>query len=329
MNSILRRTAPIAIFLLALVSSASSQLDGARAYWPLPKNYNIIAVHGVFGTVNTAWSNWNFVQPNLQIQNSLYMATYTRSHDILGRTTWLTVILPAGFIETSSSLPLPQGAPFAKGLADPTISATFNLFGADAMTFGDWARYDQETVVSLGVSGTIPLGTYDKDETLNMGSNIWKVKVSAPMVQALSPWIPGEKMSLDVKPSITFFTSNSNQGIEAKQDPIFVIETHLTRDLNRRSFVSLDYSFIHGGKTTLTQEQSGMVVGGNDAMTVHLLGATINFILNDNMQLFITHVQSITEAQQKNTALQGGLTKITLTYGWHDVIQKILDFYED
>jgi hypothetical protein len=37
----------------------------------------------------------------------------------------------------------------------------------------------------------------------------------------------------------------------------------------------------------------------------------------------------VTETSQKNIALQGGLTKITLTYGWHDVIQKILDFYED
>ncbi len=317
------------LFGMMLSSTGVAQLDGPRVYWPLPKNYNIIAVHGIFGTVNAAWSNWNNVQPTLQIQNSLYMLTYARSQDILGRTTWLTAVFPVGFIETNSSIPQPQGEPFAKGIADPSLSLTMNLIGAEAMTFGDWLRYDQETVISLGVSGSFPIGNYDASQALNLGSNIFKVHLSAPMVQSLSPWIPGKRMSLDVKPSITFFGTNSVEGVELKQDPMFVIEAHFTRDIDRRSFISLDYSFLHGGKTTLTHEQSGMVVGGNDAMSVHLLGATINFILNDNMQIFITHLQSITQESQKAVALQGGVTKITLTYGWHDVIQQIIDFYNE
>ena len=50
------------IFLLALLSlislQAMAQLDGARVYWALPKNMNIVSAHLISGKANALF--WIF-----------------------------------------------------------------------------------------------------------------------------------------------------------------------------------------------------------------------------------------------------------------------------
>ncbi len=321
----------ISVILLIILSGALKvypQLDGARVYWPLPKNTNILAVHFVSGTLNATWNNFELIQPSINIQNNLYMLTYTRVQPVLGRTAYWTIMLPAAQIETNTSLPVPELSQVGKGLADPGISATINLFGAPGMRAKDFIRYDLTTTVNFGVKATFPLGTYDSDEMLNVGSNQYKIRFSLPIVQALSFWAPGERFVLDVMPTATIITNNKNSmGNEIKQDPLYVIESHLSRDITKRAFLSLDYSYIFGGKSTYTDNKTGMMIRETDSFKTHLLGLTANFEINDHMQLFLTHAQTFSKPE--DISLKGSLLKVSLTWSWHDYFEKVNDFHGD
>jgi len=324
----LKLTSVLFAILFLGSSKVFAQLDGARVYWPLPKNTNILAAHIVSGTMNATWNNFELIQPSINIQNNLYMLTYTRVQPILGRTAYWTLILPAAQIETNTSLPVPELSQLSKGLADPGFSATINIFGVPGMRAKDFIRYDLNTTINFGVKATFPLGTYDSDEMLNVGSNQYKIRFSLPMVHAFSFWAPGERLVLDVMPSATLITKNDNSmGNEIEQDPLFVIESHLSQDITKRAFLSLDYSYIFGGEANYTDKETGMIVKKSDAFDTHLLGVTANFEINDHMQIFLTHAQTFNKPA--DISLEASLLKVSLTWSWHDYFEKVGDFHGD
>lgn len=306
-----------------------AQLDGARVYWPLPKNTNIVGVHAIFGTVNAALSNWEFAQPNVNIQNNLYMLTYTRHQPVFNRTAMWTIVLPVGQIRTNSSLLVPgPTSEFVHGVGDPSISATINVYGAPGLKAKEYARYDLSTTIAFRMNASFPIGQYDKNEASSMGSNQYKVRLAVPMVKALSAWVPGKRLAVDVMPSVVFFSNNNDyRGQEVDQKPVLMVETHLSRDLTKKAFISLDYSFIRGGEATYIDKQTGVTVRETGAMNTHLLGMTVNFQINDNLQLFLTHLQTFA-GEEEPVTLDGALVKATMTWSWHDVLQRAKDFHE-
>ena len=308
--------------LLLFAAPVMAQLDGTRVYWPLPKNMNVLAIHTVSGTVNATLTNLNFIQPSLDIENQLYLLTYTRSQPIFGRSFMVTASLPAGVIKTDSSLPLPTNDPFVHGIGDPSLSATINLFGAPGLMLREYARYDLRTVAWLSVNTTFPLGQYDAEEPLNVGSNQTKLRFAVPMVHALGPWVAGDRTTLEVTPSLTWLSDNDdNQGQTLEQDPLFAVESHLTRDITRNAALSLDYSYIRFGASTRTDNASGVVSGTTEAQASHLLGLTLNMKINDNLSLFATHMQTV-GGEDTPVALEGALFRATLTWSFHRVIER-------
>ncbi len=321
--TMLKRLLPaLAAVTIVAANTAHAQLDGTRAYWTLPKNFNVMAVHSITGTANATWVNLQHIQPTLDIENQLYLLTFTRSQPTFGRSTWYTAALPAGVIKTNSSLPVATNDPFVHGVGDPSLSVTMNLFGAPGLMLREFVRYDQRTTVSLGMKASLPIGQYDAEEPLNVGSNQFKLRASLPIVHSLGPWVPGSRTTLEVAPSLTWLADNDDsQGNTVEQDPLTAVETHLTRDITRRAFLSLDYSYIRFGSSTARDNTSGTVTQVTDATSAHLLGGTVNFQINDNLSLFLTHMQTFSP-EDKPVVLEGALSRVTLAWSWHRVIER-------
>jgi len=319
----MKRLIPFTIvWCLVLASPLFAQLDGTRVYWPLPKNMNVLGVHHLAGIVDATWVNFHQIEPNLEIENDLYLLTYTRSQPTLGRTVWYTAALPVGVIKTDSSLPLPSNDPFVHGVGDPSLAVTFNVFGAPGLMLREYVRYDLRTVVSLGMNATFPVGQYDSSEPLNIGSNQFKFRLSLPTVQAIGPWVPGDRTTIEVTPSLTLISDNDDaRGTTIEQDPLVAVETHVTRDLTRHAFVSLDYSYIRIGESTSRDNTSGATLSTRKATDAHLLGGTASFQINDNLNLFLTHLQTVAP-ESGPVVLEGALSRVTLTWSWHRVIER-------
>lgn len=309
-------------------SAARAEFDGPRVYWPFPKNSNVVSGHLISGTANASWSNWNLIEPDIDIDSDLYLLGYTRVQPIFGRTVYWQAILPSGTVRTSSLLPDPASDTFASGFGDFTLGGTINLLGAPEMMAKDWVRHELDLSVNLGVMVTAPTGEYDSEEPLNVGSNQWKTRVSAPIVKAFGEWVPGKRTTLEIMPAVTFFGDNDNaQGNRIQQDPMYSIEMHLTRDITENAYISLDYTWLDGGEAKYTDLATGALVSESGGIDSELLGVTLQFTVNENLQFYLTHMQSLDD-DDSSLSLEGSMTKISFSWSWHDVLERVSRFKE-
>lgn len=323
------------IFIISLFVflnlEASAQLDGARIYWALPKNTNILSAHLITGNVNASVNNLSAINPSATVNNNLYMLTYMRSQPLFGRTFYSTLIVPAGEITTTINID-PQGPGAASstlyqhGMGDIVWSNTINLIGAPGMGIYDYIRNESPTKVYLQAAVTFPTGQYDANAPINIGSNQYKFKLGLPIVQLLGPVIDGKRTTLEVFPSYTFISNNDNlQGQEVEQDGLFTLETHLTRDITKKAFLSFDYSYMNGGSSDFIDKESDSVFKTQAGQNVHLVGATVGFNISDYLNLSLTHNQTFSSGNDI-TSLDGAVTKVTLSWAFHDFQEKFQSF---
>ncbi|MEZ5997947.1 MAG: transporter [Hyphomonas sp.] len=322
----MKRHIALAALAAAITGPAFAQLDGARVNVPLPKNTNLVGATYVGGTANASWSAFNRVQGDVDIDSSIYALSYTRSQPLFGRTIHWTAILPAGTLRTDSPLPIAATNSYTDGLGDVSLGATVNLYGAPALPVRETLRYELDWTASLGVLFTAPTGSYDADEILNLGSNQWSTRISAPIVKSFGDWVPGRRTILEVTPSVRVFGDNGDSfGETIEQDPVYAVETHLSRDMTDDAFISLDYTWISGGEQTRTNNATGAPAGTSDGLNAQIFGATIGYKISDNFSLFVGHQQTVGESGDP-FELRGALTSVRLVWGWHDVIQRRNDF---
>ncbi len=311
----------------ALLGAAplAAQFDGPQFYWTMPINMNIVGVTGVHGAMNAAWTNFQRVEPSLTVDNNLYLLSYSRSFGLLGRSAVATAMLPAGRIRISSDLPPGTGVgdEFVHGVGDPSLGLWINVIGAPAQKVRDFVRYEQATTVALASTVSVPVGRYDADAAVNIGSNQWKVRLGLPMVQRIGVWAPGRRTTIEVTPTVTLAGDNDDAlGLVLSQDPTVAVEAHVRRDITKKAFLSLDYTYIRLGASTYTDPASDAVLHSGSATSTNLLGVTAGFEVNDNMRLFITHMQTTSESIDA-VDLRGDLLKVTVSWGWHSVLERL------
>lgn len=154
----------------------------------------------------------------------------------------------------------------ATGIADPTIFATF------------WFVNDPKNKLWAGFSPyiTMPLGDYNKHKALNLGNNRWAIKPELGVVKGV-----GEKTYLDMIVNGEFYTENGK--IDLRQDPLFGAEIHLSYDITKQWYASVDYFYSYGGET----KQNG--VWQNNKSNSHGLGLSLFWMIGSNNQLMIEY----------------------------------------
>ena len=103
------------------------------------------------------------------------------------------------------------------GFADPAFVLSVNFSGAPALTLDDFRHYKQHTIVGATIKVTAPLGQYDNERLLNIGTNRWSLKPELGISHALGDWI------IEGAAAVTVFTDNSEffSGQKLEQAPIY------------------------------------------------------------------------------------------------------------
>jgi hypothetical protein len=137
------------------------------------------------------------------------------------------------------------------GLADPLLRLSVNLFGAPALSLEEFPAYKQDIIVGVGFQLTAPLGQYDSDKLLNVGTHRWSFK---PEIGVSKAWGP---VTVELIPAVTFFTKNEDffGGKTLEQAPIFSVQGHLIYEFSPRFWAALNTTYYAGGRTTVDGEQ--------------------------------------------------------------------------
>lgn len=163
------------------------------------------------------------------------------------------------------------------------------LVGAPALAPQDWVKYPFRASVSALFGAYMPTGSYEPTRLLNLGTNRWTFRFAAPIIIGLGDWKIGKRTTFEVVPNVYVFTDNNDitAGDSKSQDPLFVLETHLTRDLSPDIYVSLDMRTFFGGETSVDG------VPDENQQQVLALGGTFGWTLTSHISLQVTYAEQV------------------------------------
>lgn len=241
-----------ALFLLGLLlpAAARAQGDGPRSQTLLPTGYNFVVPAYLRLSGDYDFSG-TILQPNSDIKSDIFVLTYMRAFGIGGRYAQIWINPMFGSINADVSVLNRTVNVNTSGLGDAIVSFKYGLVGTPARGIPEFVKQPQTFQLSGFVSATVPVGSYDRDELLNLGTNRWAVRVGAPMVM---PWGSNTAHAtfLEVFPSVSFFQDNNEPTGHASvksQDPLFQLETHLSHNFNPKFWMSGDLRYFGGGET--------------------------------------------------------------------------------
>jgi hypothetical protein len=299
--------------------------DPARTYWKYLSGGNalVLLYESISGNANP-FDPTHRVSASSTFDGTLEIAAYAQTFALFDRAAVATVMLPMGRLASTVTVPIPGGGvtsvtETANGFSDPTLELNVNLIGPPAQrTIPDMIRYEPGFSVDIVCDLAVPIGEYDNSKTLNIGQNRWYGRVGFPVIWQLGPWIPGKRTTLEFVPAVWLFGANNdfNNGVTSgntlKTEPMYQLDSHLTRDLYERAWVSLDASAATGGVSSI----NGVDLPKTRTQT---LGLTMGYQVNDNMNLSFTYKSTINDSEP--TAMRMDMFMITLIAGWHPILE--------
>jgi hypothetical protein len=304
----------IAVLTLVFPMIAHAQIP-PRFYWKSLAGANAVPV--IFQSLN---GNANpidpayVVSPGALVDADVAIIGYAKMLPFFDRTLTLAVLQPMGRISGETSV---RGLDFdqdASGFGDPMIEVGINLIGPKVLrTIPDLVRYEPGFSLDVIVDLAIPIGEYDDDQPLNLGQNRWYGRVGAPIICQLGPWVPGQRTTLEILPSVWLFGDNDDYvGFELSTDPIFQVEAHLTRDFTEHFWGSLDATWLTGGKSSIDGEE------GSSLNNIGV-GVTLGYQINDNISLTAGYMATVNDDNEDDLQMDG--FRLSLTFGWHPIVE--------
>jgi urease beta subunit len=308
------RALAVVLLLAALAAQpTSAQGLGPRALWKAPADTRAMGTYLMFFQGNASGFNLDVpVGDAAAFDARAFLWNYTHFFNLFGRTNQASLSLLGGSLAGTTTGANPVSIDVARrGFADPVLFWDINLIGAPAMTLQEYAAWTPGTLVNLHLYMTAPLGSHDPDRVLNIGTDRWMFRVGPSLLQFFGENAPGRRTSLELIPTVSFFTgaeSNVPFFAESKQDPLFKLEGHLTRDLAKGLWISADFGLTAGGATTVNG------VDQDNSQTSAGLGLTVGYQITDAFELHASASQTLNDPED---GLSGNLIRFKFTYGWN------------
>jgi hypothetical protein len=308
-----------------LVYSGTAQAldDGARAYWKNMEGTNFLSFQYLQFNADASDSQMfdpsTGLYPNSETDMDLFVLAYGRQINLLDRSAMFSASMLGGDITSDIGLdpsnPSIRVRQTANGFGDPSLGLTINLYGAPNIeNFYDLINYEPKLTVDVSTLLTIPIGEYEADNLVNIGQNRWAGRIGLPVVYYFGSYAPLYRTSLEIVPSVMFFDENDDYlGQKMENDPLFQLEAHLTRDITRTLFGSIDFMWRKGFDTELDG------IGAGDELDFKSLGFTFGFIINDNASIRFSYHSNFIDDDE----LDADMLRIQFNYGWNALVENV------
>lgn len=130
------------------------------------------------------------------------------------------------------------------GLANVKFRFSVNLHGSPALSPREFAQRRDTYLVAVSLSADAPTGQYSGKKLINLGTNRWAFKPEVGISY------PVKKFYFDIYTGIWLYAANDNffpGGAKRTQDPLPVVQGHISYTLRRRMWLALDATWYNGG----------------------------------------------------------------------------------
>ena len=175
---------------------------------------------------------------------NILVGGYVRAVNFFGLSGKVDVLVPWGGGDWTGSWIGVDTATSRTGFGDPGVRLSVNFVGAPALRLSEYSGYQQKTIVGISLRMKVPLGQYDPDKLLNLGSNRWTIILKGGVSQYLNKWI------FEAYLGAWMFTVNNDfyGGNQLKQKPFFTGVVHLIRILPHNMWLAADAGYGIGGR---------------------------------------------------------------------------------
>lgn len=200
---------------------------------------------------------------------------YARSFGVRGESAKFDATVPYGWASGTVTY---LGEPIHRdvdGLGDPSLRFTWNFIGAPALTVSEFRTYHPGWLVGASLRVDVPLGQYDDDRVMNLGTNRWSFK---PELGISTPW---RRWTFELAGGVTFYTDNQDflDGSTLAREPLGALQGHVIYTFGPNIWTGLNGTFYSGGQTT----RNGMAV--DDRQSNSRAGLTVVMPLSPHQSL--------------------------------------------
>jgi Putative MetA-pathway of phenol degradation len=287
----------------------------ARFYWKTLSDSNAVPVifQSLSGNTNP-FDPANTITPGANLDATLGIVGYARTFSLFDRAAMAALLFPMGNISGEVTVAGRTFNQSASGFGDPMIEFNVNVIGPPAQkNIPDVLRYEPGFSVDLLADLAVPIGEYDSSQPLNIGQNRWYGRFGVPTILQIGPWVPGQRMTLELLPAVWFFGNNDDYvGQTIETDPLFQLDAHLTRDITDKLWASLDAAWYYGGEATINDVQG-------EKLNNIGLGITLGYQINDNLNLTVGYKSTINDSSSDDLRMDSFM--VSLVYGWHPLLE--------
>lgn len=242
----LRSRSALALLLSIAAGSAGAQDMEPRPYTNVPVGTNFFLVGYAHSTGGLSTNPASAIQ-NARLTVRSPVIAYARAFSAWGQSAKFDVVLPMGSLSGSA---LVNGVPVTReisGLVDPSLRVSLNLAGAPALSLSEFASYRQDLITGVSVQVTAPLGQYDPNRLVNLGSNRWMLRPEIGFSKAVG------RIRLEAGLSVSLFTTNHDYygGDTLEQNPLYSGRANLVYQFDSGIWMALNGTYYAGGRTRL------------------------------------------------------------------------------
>lgn len=266
----------ITCFFLALSSHTGAQEIEPRTYTNAPIGVNF-AVVGIGYSDGGISFDPAVPLTNAKLKTDLAAMGYARVLEIGGQSARLELIAPYASVNGTAEY---IGQPVSRevsGFGDPKLRLSMNFLGAPALNLKEFAVYQHDLIIGGSLQVSLPIGQYDPDKLVNIGSNRWYIKPELGISKGLGRW------TLEGTTAVTLFGANDDffGGKRREQAPIYTFQGHLVYGFPSGIWGALTAAYLSGGRSTLDG------VRGNDLQQNSRIGATLALPVDRNNSIKI------------------------------------------
>jgi len=272
-----------AITLLLLAQVAAGQSLEPRRWSHLPVGANFAGVGYIYSEADILFD------PALQLEDvssevHTALLSYVRVLDVWGKSGRIDIVVPYSVGRWEGLLEGEPASTRRSGFNDPRVRFAVNLIGSPAQNMAEFRQYKVNTIVGAALEVTVPLGEYDQDKLINLGSNRW---IFRPQLGVVHNW---GKWAAELTTSAWIYTDNDDffSGTTREQDPLYAVQGHLIYTFRPGLWTSLSAAYGGGARSTIDNVEK------NDEIGKYIVALSMGIPINPRHGIKVVYLHSET-----------------------------------
>ena len=253
-----------ALIVLSKFSFVHAQELEPRAYTNLPVGLNFVVAGYSYSTGGVLFDPAIPLEnANITTHSSLF--AYARSIKVGKISGKVDALVPYAWLSGSADFNGTRNYREVSGLADPRVRMSVIFIGGPALPLSGFKNYKQNFVMGASLQVYLPIGQYDPDKMVNLGTNRFTFKPEIGISKTI------KQLILELALAGQFYTVNNNyyNGQTMSQEPIVSVQGHVNYNFRGGIWAALDGTFYWGGRSSYNG------VEGNNMQENSRLGLTV------------------------------------------------------